>query len=87
MVAAIADDEDITEITRQLVQQATNAAEHRKCIKQIEQNETKHAVKHCRQRVTYVIQRHVEEGDHTSANLGLADAKKRLEALRRANFF
>jgi methyl-accepting chemotaxis protein len=85
MVAAIEDDEDISEITRRLVQQATIAAEHRKCIKKIEQNETKHAVKHCSQRVTYVIQRYVEEGDHTSANLGLADATKRLKAYGNGN--
>ena len=81
MVRAIQHGEDITEITRQLVQQATILAEHRKYIKKIEQNETKRAVKYCKQRVSYVIQRYVEEGDHKCANLGLVDAKQRLEAL------
>jgi hypothetical protein len=38
-------------------------------------------VKFCKQRVSWVLQRYVEEGDHKCANLGLVDAKQRLEAL------
>ena len=81
MATAIEDEEDSTEINRQLVQQVRILAEHRKYIKKIEQNETKRAVKYCKQRVSYVIQRYIEEGDHKCANLGLVDAKQRLEAL------
>jgi len=81
MVRALKNGVDVAEITRQLVQQASIAAEHEKYIEKIEQNETKRAVKFCKQRVSYVIQRYIEEGDHKCANLGLVDAKQRLEAL------
>ena len=76
MVEAVSNGEDVTELTKQLIQQVTIAAEHRKYIRKIEQNETKHAVKHCKQRVSYVIQRYIEQGDHGCANLGLVDAEQ-----------
>ena len=81
IICAIQNGEDITEINRQLVQQASIAAEHKKHIENIEQNQTKRTVKYCKQRVSYVIHRYIEEGDHKCANLGLVDAKQRLEAL------
>ncbi len=80
MIEAIENGDDVTELNKELMFQLTIAAEHRKHIKKIEQSETKRAVKYCKQRVSYVIQRYIEEGDHKCANLGLVDAKQRLEA-------
>jgi hypothetical protein len=81
MIRAIRNGEDIAEITRQHVQQVTILAEHQNHIEKIERNETKRSVKYCKQRVSWVLQRYIEEGDHKCANLGLVDAKQRLEAL------
>jgi hypothetical protein len=51
MVQAMKSGEDITEINQRLIQQVAIMAEHEKQIENIEQNETKRAVKYCKQRV------------------------------------